>query len=462
MTIWIPELDRSKPLYIAIADAMTRDVEGGVLVEGARLPPQRDLAWKLGVTLGTVTRAYKEAETRGLLGGEVGRGSYVRKRAHVSSLTPAALEENDIIDLSQAIPPQLIKAEELDMAMQSVMRDARKLDLLDYAPPEGFHMHRKMAVTWLKRSNIHVSENSIVISAGAHLGLSTLLDTIGEEQSGVLAECTNYALLRATFKNAHLAPIPVAMDDDGMLPEDLERKFKSTGSKLVYLVPTLQNPKTHTMSAKRRDEIVLLARKHDFTIIEDDIFRLLDSRVQPPTFYELAAERTFHITSLSKTLAPGLRIGFVVSPQGQERVLRSAIRNLAARTVGLTGELARYWIETDMASTILERTQTELGSRRATFMDIFKDHKFRCSPGSPYAWLQLPAHWQPSRFAQVMAQRRIKVTPGSFFELDPTVSSQHIRICFGQPKLSWRLRDAFEQIRDVMAEHEFDDFTPVA
>ena len=86
MTIWQPELDRSKPLYLAIADAMLRDVEGGLLREGVRLPPQRDLAWKLGVTLGTVTRAYKEAETRGLLEGEVGRGSYIRKRPAMTSL----------------------------------------------------------------------------------------------------------------------------------------------------------------------------------------------------------------------------------------------------------------------------------------------------------------------------------------------------------------------------------------
>jgi DNA-binding transcriptional MocR family regulator len=462
MTIWQPELDRSKPLYLAIADALLRDVEGGVLREGTRLPPQRDLAWKLGVTLGTVTRGYKEAELRGLLEGEVGRGSYIRKRPSVSALAPAAPDSEGVIDLRQAIPPPVVRPEEFDLAMQSVMRDARKLDLLDYAPPEGFHMHRSMAVNWLKRSGIHVSENEVMISAGAHLGLITVLEAIGEGHKGIMAECTNYPLLRSTFHNTHLRPVSVAMDDDGLLPDALLQHVKASGTKLLYLVPTLQNPTTHTMSAKRRDEIVTLARQHDLTIIEDDIFRLLDARVQPPTFYELAPERTFHITSLSKTLAPGLRIGFVVSPQGQERVLRSHIRNMAARTVGITGEIARYWIETDMASNILERTHSELAARRSLFLEIFKDQTFRCNAGAPYGWLKLPPHWSPSRFAQTLAQRKIKVTPGNLFELDPNVPSQHIRICFGHPKVGWRLREAFEEILNLMQDHEFEDFTPVA
>ncbi len=462
MTIWQPELDRSKPLYLAIADAMLRDVESGSLQEGARLPPQRDLAWKLGVTLGTVTRAYREAENRGLLEGEVGRGSFIRKRPSVSSLTYPASDNNGTVDLSHAIPPPVIKPEELDLAMQSIMRDPHKLVLLDYAPPEGFHMHRSMAVQWLKRSGMTVSENNVVISAGAHLGLITVLEAIGEGQVGVMAERTNYAQLASTFKNTHLNALAVEMDDDGMLPDALELKHKSTGCRLIYLVPTLQNPTTHTMSAKRRDAIVALARKYDLTIIEDDIFRLLDARVQPPTFYELAPERTFHINGLSKTLAPGLRIGFVVSPQGQERLLRSHMRNMAARSVGITGEMARYWIETDLASDILARTRSELAARRNLFVEVFKAHDYRCAPGAPYAWLKLPDHWLPGRFVQALAARKIKITSGSRFELEAGATSQHVRICFGHPKVSWRMREAFETIADMMGDGDADDFTPVA
>ncbi len=462
MTIWTPVLDRSKPLYLAIADAISRDVDGGTLPDGARLPPQRELAWKLGVTLGTITRAYKEAEERGLLAGEVGRGSYIRKARLSSPLPSPPLDFADIVDLSHAIPPPIVTAEEFDLAMAAIQRDPRKLDLLDYAPPDGFPQHKAMAATWLKRSGINVAEQNIVITAGAHLGFITVLEAISEPGETVLAEDVNYALLRTTFRNAHVTPVPIAMDEDGMLPDALEKAARAAKSRILYIVPSLQNPTTNTMSRRRRDAIVAVARKHDLTIIEDDIFRLLDERTQPPTFYALAPERTFHVTSLSKTLAPGLRIGMVVTPASQERVLKSHVRNMASRNVGITGEIARFWIETDLASTILTRVRNELAARRNLFLSVFKGTSFRCEPGAPYAWLELPKLWQASRFARALAGRRVRVTPGNAFHLGPAPASNHIRICFGGPDSGPQTRKGLELVRELMAEEPEEDFTPVA
>jgi DNA-binding transcriptional MocR family regulator len=462
MTIWTPVLDRSKPLYLAIADAIAHDVDGGTLPDGARLPPQRELAWKLGVTLGTVTRAYKEAEIRGLLAGEVGRGSYIRKQRAAVPLPVPSLEAEGAIDLSHAIAPPVVTAEEFDAALQSVMRDPRKLDLLDYAPPDGFPQHRAMAATWLRRSGIDVPEQQIFITAGAHLGLLTVLQALSEPGESVLAEEVNYALLRATFRNAHLKPVAVAMDDEGLLPDALDKAARDSKARILYLVPSLQNPTTNTMSRRRRDAIVAVARKHDLTILEDDIFRLLDERTQPPTFCALAPERTFHITSLSKTLAPGLRIGIVVAPAGQERTLRAHIRSMASRNVGLSGELARYWIETDAASTILTRARNELSARRAAFLEIFKGQAFRCEPAAPFAWLKLPPQWSSGRFANALAARHVRVTPGTAFHLTPGTASNHVRVCFGGPQSGHQTRKGFEIIRELMNDEPDEDFTPVA
>jgi DNA-binding transcriptional MocR family regulator len=355
-----------------------------------------------------------------------------------------------------------VKPAEFDAALQFIMRDPRKLTLLDYAPPEGFPLHRAMAVTWLKRSGIEAEESQVVISAGAHLGLITVLEALTEPGDHVAAECVNYALLRTTFRNARLSPVSMPMDADGLVPDALEEAAAKHSTRLLYIVPTLQNPTTHTMSRQRREAIVAIARRHDITIIEDDIFRLLDERVQPPTFFELAPERTFHITSLSKTLAPGLRIGFVVSPKGQERLLRAHVRNMAARTVGLTGEIARYWIETDCASDILARTLQENAVRRAQAISILGTERFRCAPGAPFGWLELPEHWSGARFAQSLLSHKIRVTPGNAFDLAPSGPSRHVRLTFGAPFSSHRARQGFEIIADLLQQHEEDDYTPVA
>lgn len=463
MTIWMPILDRSKPLYLAIADAIAKDVDGGTLVDGVRLPPQRELAWKLGVTLGTVTRAYKEAEERGLLAGEVGRGSYIRPTRQVAPMPQMPKEASTMIDLSHAIPPPVVTAEEFDAAMMAVMRDPRRLDLLDYAPPEGFPQHKTMAANWLKRSGIDVGEQNVVISAGAHLGFITVLEAMSAPGDKIMAEEVNYALLRNTFRNAHVEPVPLAMDDDGLLPEALDKAARVSKSKLLYIVPSLQNPTTNTMSRRRRDAIVSIARKHDLCIIEDDIFRLLDSRTQPPTFYALAPERTFHVTSLSKTLAPGLRIGIIATPEGHDRALKSHIRSMASRNVGLAGEITRHWIETDTADAVLTRSRNELAARRNSFLEIFKGAKFRCEPGAPYGWLQLPAHWTATRFASALAARNVRVSPGAAFHLGPAMPpGNHVRVCFGGPNTGLQARRGFELIRELMNESPDDDFTPVA
>jgi DNA-binding transcriptional MocR family regulator len=462
MTIWTPILDRSKPLYLAIADAITTDVESGNLSKGDRLPPQRDLAWRLGVTLGTVTRAYKEAEQRGLLAGEVGRGSYIRNGNTVAAIPQRSSEFESIVDLTSAIPPPVVTAQEFDAALQSVMRDPRKLDLLDYSPPDGFAVHKTMAAHWLKQSGITANERDIFITAGAHLGLVTVLEALSKPGDIIMAEEINYALLRTTFANAHLQPLALTMDAEGLLPDSFEEAARNGKSSILYIVPTLQNPTTSTMSHQRREAIVAIARKYNVTIIEDDIFRMLDARVQPPTFYTLAPERTYHVTSLSKTLAPGLRIGFVVTPEGQDRTMRTHIRTMATRTVGITAEIARYWIETDIATTILDRTRMELANRRAAFMDVFKSEKFRCEPGAPYAWLQLPENWGAARFASTLLTKRIKVSPGSLFQLNRNAPSNHIRVCFGNPQSGWQTRKAFETIYAQMHEHDEEEFTPVA
>ena len=462
MTIWTPTLMQGKPIYLAIADAMADDIRMGTLQPGTKLPPHRDLAWRLKVTVGTVTRAYKEAEIRGLLAGQVGRGSYVRGGSGAAAIQRSDARPPDLVDLSHSIPPPVITTAEFDAALAHVMREPERLSLLDYTPPEGYARHRQMGAKWLTRCGIIASDADVVVCAGAHMGIIATMPDIVESGEAIMAENLNYPSLRPSMKSLGIGTIGLEIDEQGLLPSAFEQTARNGDSRVLYVVPTLQNPTTSTMPRERREAIVEIARHYNITIVEDDIFRLLDERVQPPCFYNLAPERTFYITSLSKTLAPGLRVGFIATPPGRARMLRVNQQVANGRAVGMTAEMARYWLETDIADGVIGRVINELKLRRQVFLEVFKGHTVRCEQGAPFAWVSLPHHWRPIRFAVTAKQRGVHISPGPSFAIGARAEEQNIRICFGQPATAEDLRTALEKVHTLMAEVPSDDFSPVA
>ena len=171
MTNWTPNLDPQLPRYLAIAQAIAADLESGRLSPGDRLPTHRELAWQLGVTVGTVTRAYQEAERRGLLSGEVGRGSFLRDPLGGRGRTVTAGERGPL-DLQMAVPPRVCSPAEFDQALMRLMADPSRLDHLDYPPVAGLPEHREMARSWLRRAGVDVPANQIALTSGAQHGLA--------------------------------------------------------------------------------------------------------------------------------------------------------------------------------------------------------------------------------------------------------------------------------------------------
>ena len=463
MTIWLPQLRRERPLYLEIADAIRQDLLRGMLKPGDRLPPQRELAFQLGVTTGTVTRAYAEAEKLGLLVGEVGRGSYLRAPgAQAQAFAAPKRAQDGLIDLSQASPPRIHAEQDLDTALRQLMASGSRLDLLDYTPPEGHPLHRAMGVTWLARSGISVGESDVVVTAGAHAGLIACLSAITQHGDRMFVEGLNYPTIKPIARHLGVSLVPIEMDHGGIVPEALERAARAGEARLLYIVPTLQNPTTSTLSHDRRLAIVDIARRHGMTIIEDDIFRLLDPRLQPPTLFTLAPDRTYHISSISKTLSPGLRVGFVAAPPGKAELLIRHQTVASGRAVGLAAEVARHWIEGGTASRVLSAIISENGARRALALDVLRGREVHCAPNAPYLWLKLPEQWTPGDFARALDSRGVHVTPGTAFAIDRRSDDQGIRACFGGPVTREELRNALASINAMIDEDPAERFNQVA
>src|SRR5215475_3603063 len=221
MTMWNPELGTAGARYLAIAEALSGDVKSGRLRPGDRLPTHRDLAYRLGVTVGTVTRAYAEAARRGLVGGEVGRGTYVRdpRPPSFTVLDDRSDGGEAPIDLSVN---KAATAEAGPLLAAALRRLADSPDLgalLDYQPHRGQLRHRVAGAAWLARAGLAVDPERVIVTAGGQHAMSIAIAALARPGDLVLAEQYTYAGMKAVASLLQLRLQGVATDQNGLVPE---------------------------------------------------------------------------------------------------------------------------------------------------------------------------------------------------------------------------------------------------
>jgi DNA-binding transcriptional MocR family regulator len=316
MDVWIPDLTKyAGPRYKAIADAIADAIERGRLPVGAQLPPHRDLAARLGLTVGTITRGYSEAERRGLIMGETGRGTFVRE--DLFSDTQDALSatgDASLIDLSLNLPPQPIgntPEQALAATLKSLAADPALAGTLRYQPHEGAAAHRAAGAVWLKHTGLEADPNRLLVTSSAQHALTIIFATLAQAGDVVLTEALTDPGMKdlANLLRLRLEGLPI--DAHGLRPDAFEAACRSRVAKLLFIIPTLHNPTTAVMPETRRREIAALAQEHNVLIVEDDVYGMLPAE-RPLPIAAFAPEQTFYVTSLAKCVAPGLRLGYGV------------------------------------------------------------------------------------------------------------------------------------------------------
>ncbi len=417
------------PRYLAIAECLAADIRAGRLAGGDRLPPQRELAEQLGVTVGTVSRAYAEADRRGLVRGEVGRGTYVRARASERSGVRAA---STPIDLGLNLP---LHAEDPDLA--SALRDlAARPDvgrLLGYQPTLGAARHRRAGAAWLQRHGLDVAPERVVVTAGAQHAITVILGTLCRAGDVVLTEPLTYPGVMSVARLLGLRLHAVAVDAEGLRPDALAAACEELGpGRVLYCLPTLHNPTTATMSPARRESIARVARQHDLRIVEDDVHRLLDPHAGPP-LAALAPERTCYIASTSKVVAGGLRVAFVAVPDGTAEGIAHTVSASLWIPSPLTAELAAGWIEDGTAEATAERKRAEAAARQVLAREVLATDRLRGGGASFFQWLQLGDGWTAGSFAAATRRRGVVVAPADAFALPGQEVPAAVRISLSAP-----------------------------
>ena len=257
----------------------------GRLPPGERLPPQRDLAFRLEVSIGTIGRAYDLLAQRGLTRGEVGRGTVVLGRGE--PLRVAAGEEEEVgglIDLTSNFPaPVPAQASLGDLLPIQESAVEVLADLLRYPNAAGALRHRAAACDWLRHLGLAAEPECTLLTNGAEGALAAAMLALARPGDAILAEQLCYSGLRSLAARLGQHLEPVQMDEHGIVPEALAAAVRQRGARLLVLSPTLHNPTAILTPLARREAIVAAARELDLVLVEDDVYGpLVPDR--PPAF----------------------------------------------------------------------------------------------------------------------------------------------------------------------------------
>lgn len=456
MTMWTPDVGRfgKLPRFEAIAEALAADIAAGKLKPGDRLPTHRELAERLGVSLGTVTRAYLLAEQRGLTSGEVGRGTFVRGGIATDSRGLVELEApNGVVEMSVLVPPvaacELLGAG-LKAAVGSITGRPDLMSVLSYHRQGGSEAHRAAGAAWLSRAGLSVDADDVLVCASGQHAAMVAISTLTRAGDTIMTEALTSPLLKDLASWAELKLHGLPIDEEGILPDAFEAACRAGTAKVLYCMPTVHNPTASIQSEQRRRELAEIAMRYDVAIVEDGVMALLAPDAPPPlTSY--APDHACYLTSLSKTIAPGLRVGYLRVPARWREECRFAIRASTWVASPLAAEIAAIWIADGTADRIAASHREEAAARQQLAAEILGGWEFDTQPTAYHLWLQIPEPWRSSDFINACRERGVSVTSPEAFVPGRGSAPHAARVCIGQPSKRACLVKGLEAIAEVLA-----------
>jgi DNA-binding transcriptional MocR family regulator len=445
MTSWSPDLDEAGPVYLAITRALESDIANERLSGGERLPTHRELAERLGVNVGTVSRAYAEARRRGLIEGTVGRGTFVRRReaSGLSSFEPAG--DGGLIDLSVNVPVAM-PCPDLSEALGALTANADLERIMAYQEPVGSRDARSAGAAWLTRSGIECDSDRVVVCAGAQHAILVALGAIAGPGDLILCEALTYPGFLGAARLLGLRVRGVAIDDEGLIPESLEEICRTDRPRLLYCMPTLQNPTCSQIPATRRRAIARIAQQYDLMIVQDEIqLGMIDD--PGPSLAALAPDHVFTIASLSKLASPGIRIAYLVGPASHGARLAELIWSSVWMTSPLCAELASRWLVDGTVERLISLRRQAMKPRHRLVSRTFGELAYRTRAGAYQVWLTLPERWTSEAFAAALLREGIRVSRAGEFRANGQPAPNAIRISLSATPRLEALERALETIR---------------
>jgi 2-aminoadipate transaminase len=446
---------RRYPLGQQVVDELRRRVQAGTLGPGERLPPVRGLASLLGVTPETVAGAYKRLVAEGYLRGEVGRGTFVAApplRAEEDPLapfeaggalppfadgsaTPGAQANRDLLRLAShpalvsfaasVAALELAPVDALARALAGALRD-EGAQALQVGATQGYPPLRAAIANLLCQRGLEVDPNTVCITSGCQQGIDLTAKVFVGAGDSVLVEQPSFLGALEAFRARGARVIGVPIEADGLRVEALPGLIQRYRPKLLYCMPTYQNPTGRSLSAEKRRALLRLAAAHDLPIVEDDSagFIHLEHDAAPPSLKaEDHAGYVIHLGTFSKLIAAGLRLGWLVAdPPVFEKLVAAKYASDLSSDALVQRAVYRLLAE-GVLQTHLSQARQVYRQRRDVLVGAL-DTPGLLPPGATFdrpeggfnLWLELPRTGPSSTELFLEAVRRgVAFVPGPFF-----------------------------------------------
>src|SRR5712691_1398590 len=467
------QLERASgvPLYRQICQRLREAILSGELAEGVRLPTERALANELGVNRTTVMNAYNQLASEGLVEGHVGRGSLVRRNnlgydgenfdnvaswlfglpagerellgpdAHLLSELAAMGERRDIISLAAGTPARdLLPAEMLSAIFTEGLVNARQ-SALGYCPVEGLSSLRRGIAARMRKRGVAVDAQHILILSGSTQGIGLTGRFLLNPGDEVVVEVPTYMGAIQTFRALGVRIIGVPTDSDGMRVDLLESILARHRPRLIYTLPTFQNPTGVVMSLERRRRLLLLAKRYQTPILEDDPYGEIyfeGKQPQPLKALDTSGQQVLYLSTCSKILAPGLRVAWLAAPEPLiERLsLHKQVFDLNTNAIGqwAVSEI----LQRDLLNDHLIMLRQHYQHKRDLMLQAINIHwpkevRVNQPSGGFHLWCRLPGDLRARTLLREVAQDQVAFVIGEPFHVDGG-GQQQFRLSYAYPE----------------------------
>lgn len=452
---WRPDRDSLKPPYYkSLAEDLERKIRSGLLAAGTKLPPQREIADYLDLNYTTITRVYEQCKKKGLIYGTTGKGTFVSPHsAENTTITPAQI--SDMCIEMGAINGFGEYTKLVEQATQAVIQKGYLRNLYEYSWPAGHPHQLAAAVRWLEQLGVHTDCGHTAIFAGAQNALTVALLALFSPGDKIATDEYTYSNFIELAKLLHLVLIPIKGDENGMLPEALQKQCAANRLRGVYLIPTCANPTTVTIPIGRRRELAEVIRRNRLILVEDDIatwLRAAEGETLPSMFDILGGESVY-ICGMTKSLCPGLRIAYMAFGGQYKDKLLHALFNVNIKASSLDAEIITELILNGDAYKIAAKKRAWAEQNCRIYEKIINGAD-SSDTISYYKWLPIHTNKPWQLVEKELMERGVRVYHSRRFSVAADREESYLRISLCSAGIGKKLEQGLNILKEYLVESD--------